>query len=134
MLKNSIRAYIQKFDLKQILFRKNVAKLVNDAKCNFYYSILVEMKFQKPLNENRWKRDFDITGNSTWKLLYTSRILTRMTELIIAEFNYKLLHGILNNNVSVSKWNKDVSPLCEICKTEKDTRHLLFDCKIVKPI
>ena len=64
MLKNSVRAYIQKFDclyakyvtVKQdvkFLFRNNVVKLVNDAKCNFYYSILVDMKFQKPLNENR---------------------------------------------------------------------------------
>ena len=131
MLKNSVRAYIRKFDcsyakyvtIKQdvkFLFRNNVVKLVNDAKCNFYYSILVDMKFQKPLNENRWKRLFDITGNSTWKQIYTSRKL-RMTELRIAEFNYKLLHGILNNNVSVSKWNKGVSPLCEICKTEEDT-------------
>ena len=51
------------------------------------------MKFQKSLYENRWKRDFDITGISTWKQIYTSRIL-RMTELKIAEFNYKLLHGI----------------------------------------
>ena len=67
-----------------------------------------------------WKRDFDIPGTSTWKQIYTSRILRR-TELRIAEFNYKLLHGIFNNNVSVSKWNKGVSPLCEICKTEEDT-------------
>ena len=47
------------------------------------------MKFQKPLNENRLKREFDITGNSIWKQIYTSRILG-MTELRIAEFNYKL--------------------------------------------
>ena len=108
MLKNSVRAYIRKFDcsyakyvtIKQdvkFLFRNNVVKPVNDAKCNFYYSILVDMKFQKPLNENRWKRLFDITGNSTWKQIYTCRILG-MTELRIAEFNYKLLHGILNNS------------------------------------
>ena len=137
MLKNSFRANIHKFDcsyakyvtVKQdvkYLFRNNVVKLVSDAKCNFYYSILVDMKFQKPLNEKRCKRDFDITGNSTWRQIYTSRILG-MTGLRIAEFNYKLLHGILNNNLSilifekylsVSKWNKDVSPLCEICETE----------------
>ena len=78
MLKNSVRAYIQKFDcsyakyvtIKQdvkFLFRKNVVKLVNDAKCNFYYSILVDMKFQKPLNEKESKREFDIAGNSTGK-------------------------------------------------------------------
>ena len=34
----------------------------------------------------------------------------------------------------MSKLNKDVSPLCEICKTEEDTSYLLYDCKIVKPI
>ena len=57
-----------------------------------------------------------------------------MTEKRISEFNYKLLNGILNNNVFVSKWNKDVSPLCEICKTEEDTKHLLYDCKMNKSI
>ena len=47
MLKNSVRAYIQKFDcsyakyvtIKQdvkFLFRNNVEKLFNDVKCNFY--------------------------------------------------------------------------------------------------
>ena len=34
----------------------------------------------KPLNENIRKREFDITGNSIWKQIYTGRIL-RMTEL-----------------------------------------------------
>ena len=52
----------------------------------------------------------------------------------ISEFNYKLLHGILNNNAYVSKWNKDVSPLCEICKDEENIEHLLIDCKIIKTI
>ena len=54
------------------------------------------------------EREFDITGNSTWKQIYTNRIL-RMTKLRISEFNYKLLQGILNNNnVSVSMLNKDI--------------------------
>ena len=77
MLKNSVKAYIQKFDcsyakyvtVKQdfkFLFKINVVRIVNDAKCNFYNSILVKMKFPKPMNGNKWKRDFDITGNSTW--------------------------------------------------------------------
>lgn len=33
----------------------------------------------------------------------------------IAEFGNKLLNGILNNNLNVSKWNKDVNSLCEHC-------------------
>lgn len=47
-----------------------------------------------------------------------------------------MLHGVLNNNAYVSKWNKDVSPLCEIhvCKDEENITHLLYDCKIIKTI
>ena len=86
MLKNSVSGYIQTFDCSyttyvivnqdvKFFFRNNVEILVNDAKCNFYYSILVDMKFQKPLNEYRPKREFDITGNSTWKQIYTNKII-----------------------------------------------------------
>ena len=53
-----------------------------------------------------------------------------MYEKCIAEFNYKLLHGILNNNVSVHMWNKNVSPMCEKCKCIEDIKHLLYDCKL----
>ena len=60
----------------------------------------------------------DITENSTRTQTYTNRRL-RMTELTISEFYYELLHGIMNNNVFVSKWNKDVSPLCEILQDRR---------------
>lgn len=50
------------------------------------------------------------------------------------EFNYKLLNSVLNNNLSVSKWNKDVSAECECCQTVEDCEHLLFSCKLVKHI
>lgn len=33
----------------------------------------------------------------------------------IAEFEYKLLHNILNNNLCVSKWNLNVKMSCENC-------------------
>ena len=52
----------------------------------------------------------------------------------IAEFNYKLLHCILNNNLAVSKRNKTVSPLCDVCLVDEYITHLLFECNIVKNI
>lgn len=42
-----------------------------------------------------------------------------MYEKRIAEFNYKLLNDILNNNVYVSKWNKDVSPFAPFVTLKK---------------
>lgn len=50
----------------------------------------------------------------------------------ISEFNYKLRHGILNNNLCVNKWNKAVSPLCEVFNVNEDIKLLLQDSKIVK--
>lgn len=41
---------------------------------------------------------------------------------------------VLNNNLSVSKWNKDVSAECECCQTIEDCEPLLFSCKLVKHI
>ena len=44
-----------KQDVK-FLFRKYVVKLEMMLSAHIYYSILVDLKFQKPLDENRWKR------------------------------------------------------------------------------
>ena len=46
----------------------------------------------------------------------------------------KLLHCILNNNIAVSKWNKTVSPLCDVCFVDEDIKNSLFECNIVKNI
>jgi hypothetical protein len=90
------------------------------------------MKFQKPLCENKWKKCFNV-NNSSFADTYITKI-GNMYEKRISEFKYKSLHGILSNNVYVNKWNKDVSPLGEICITKEDIKHLLYDCKIVKSI
>ena len=39
--------------------------------------------------------------------------ITKMTDKNIAEFNYKLLHKLLNNNLNASKWNENVQMFCE---------------------
>ena len=44
------------------------------------------------------------------------------------------MNNLLNNNKSVSSWNKDVSNLCSVCQLQEDTKHLIFDCKNVKDI
>lgn len=41
----------------------------------------------------------------------------------IAEINYKLLHCILNNNLTVNKSNENICPLCDACKLVEDTQH-----------
>lgn len=107
--------------------------LSRSTKSDFYYSIFIDNKFQKSVQENKWNRIFNIKEGYIWKNVYVSKI-KNMYEKRIAEFNYKLLNDILNNNVYVSKWNRDVSPFCSFCNIEEDIKHVLYDCEIVKPI
>lgn len=74
-----------------------------------------------------------VSAKIIWKNVYNQKI-NCMHDKKIAEFNYKLLNCVLNNNLSVSKWNKDVSAECECCQTIEDCEHLLFSCKLVKHI
>ena len=111
------------------LFKNNRRLSVENLKCNFYYNIFINMKFERPLFEMKWSRMFNVSERELWRSIYRSKIVY-MYEKCIAEFNYKLLHGILNNNLSVNKWNKTVSPLCEKCICIEDVKHLLFDCQL----
>lgn len=144
MLKKAVRDYKLKFDCSyakyvnvkpnvHFSFKNNVVKSIREIRSNFYYSIFIELKFQKPLLEKKRTNTFNIQGVNTWKYIYRNKILN-VYEKRISEFNYKLLHGILNNNAALSKWNKVITPLCENCEIEDDMNHLLFDCKIVKPL
>lgn len=67
---------------------------------------------------------FDLeTVDFNCEKFYTSKI-KQLYKNNITEFNYKLLHCIVNNNLAVSKWNENVSPLCGVCKLVEDTQHL----------
>ena len=114
------------------LFKNNRRMSVENLKCNFYYNIFISMKFERPLFEIIWSKMFNVSARETWRSIYNSKIVN-MYEKCISEFNYRLLHGILNN-LSVNKWNKNVSPLCEKCLCIEDVKHLLFDCQLTKYI
>ena len=96
--------------------------------------VLVDTKFQNPLYESEWKSIFDLNSSDfNWEKVYISKI-KQIYDNKIAEFNDKLLHCILNNNLPISKWNKTVSPLFDICLIDEDIKYSLFECNIVKNI
>ena len=113
-------------------FRNNQTRNVMHIRSKFYYSIYVSLKLHRSIYENKWKNAFKIE-KSQWENIYNCKI-SLMHEKVIAEFNYKLLNGLLNCNLSVSKWNKQISPKCELCNCDDDIKHLLFKCTIVENI
>ena len=88
------------------LFKNNRRLSVANLQWDFYSWIFIDMKFEKPLYEMKRSKMWNISAKDSWKRVYRSKILY-MYENCIAEFNYKLVHGILNNNVSVHMWKKN---------------------------
>ena len=115
------------------LFRDNSVRFVKDLKSDFYYSIFVSTKFQRSVYEYMWQKTFTFSNKYVWKNVYLSKIIN-IYEKSVAEFNYKLLNCILNNNLNVSKWNKDVRPFCEYCMIVENNEHLLYTCKLCENI
>lgn len=115
------------------LFKNNVQFSIHSLKSNFYYSILVNTKFHYPLYESMWENLFGLDNDRNLEKIYSSKI-KQMYAYNIAEFNYKLLYCIVNNNLVVSNGNENVFPLCNTCNLIEYAQHLLFSCGIVKNI
>ena len=79
-------------------------------------------------------REFDIHDNIYRRKIYCNKI-KYISDPIIAEFNYKLLHNILNNNYLLSKWRPGFDMKCRYCDTViENTKHLIYECYNVRNI
>ena len=74
MLKQAMKKYVKLYDFSNahyvqisrkevFLFKNNEQISVNFLKSGFYYSILVDTKFQNPLYESKWKSTFDLNSS-----------------------------------------------------------------------
>ena len=141
---NIFRKFVRKFDfsnakyinIKMIhafLFH-NAFHPINNQKCKFFYENLLKKKFQKPIYQSVLSKEFHIEDRKLWQNIYCSKIKD-IFDKSVAEFNYKLLNNILNNNYMVSKWNKEVQKYCSVCFTQvENSRHLIYECRNVVQI
>jgi hypothetical protein len=68
-----------------------------------------------------WSKLFDINFQKYKAAIYSTKIRKTKDNLKrLAEFNYNLLNNLLNNNKSVSTWNKNVSSLCNFCQLQEE--------------
>ena len=111
---------------KYVLLKGNKYIIINDINSSDFYDILISKKFLKPITEKNWSDLFGIPSH-IWVSIYYMKI-TKMTDKNIAEFNYKLLHKLLNNNLNVSKWNENVQMFCKNCGGVENIAHLLYEC------
>jgi hypothetical protein len=72
----------------------------------------------------------DITTDKIESIFMTK--VVKIYENKIAEFNYKILHGILVCGNLVSKWDSDIDKNCDICNQKETIEHMIWLCSIAR--
>lgn len=134
--------HLSRIDLRTINSTNSLTKLhfyfegkledTSNKKSNFFYSILVKKKSQKPIMENIWCKEFQI-DKYYFNEIYKNKVRS-LFDKSVAEFNYKLLHNLLTTNLSVSKWDKNINGNCNNCNIPENIKHLIFECDLLMPL
>ena len=115
------------------LMFKDIEYKVCDQQTSFYYNILTEIKFIRPIAEKSWSRTFGYVTEDKWSKIYTLKIKETVGPKL-SEFNYKLLNALLPCGQLVSKWDKNISKFCNWCREIENTEHMIFSCERVNHI
>ena len=144
IIKNILMPWISKCELslahgvqecKDVRFlHGNKIFVIKDQSSKFFYELLASSFSERNYMEQSLSLRFRIPNEpDIWESIYTQKIKT-MYITKLAEFNFKILHNILPCGMSLSKWQKDVSVLCEFCKKPESVEHMLLECIRVQDI
>lgn len=142
IVKNAKKMHLSRIALRTIKFTNSLAKLqfyfeekleyTSNKKSKFFYSILIKKKFQKPIMENIWCKEFQI-DKYYFNVINKNKIRS-LFDKSVSEFNHKLLHNLLTTNLSVSKWDKNINGNCNNCNMPENIKHLIFECDLLMPL
>ena len=135
-----VRHIFKKFELRfdfskipYVLFKKIEKKIFLKQNTKNFYSTLIKHKFQKP-SLTKLSREFQITDKKKWESIFLFKV-KYINDKSLAEFNYKLIHNLLCNNLLISKWDKTITNKCKQCRDDiENAKHLIFDCSNVQHI
>ena len=116
----SICVYVNKTELP-ITFIRNK---------DVYLSVL-KPTLAPPICREKWSKLFP-DCSLDWKKIFCLSFNT-IRDSKLQSLQYKILYNIYPCNWYVSKWNHEISPLCNICKKPDTLIHFFAECDLVKP-
>ena len=108
----------------EVSFHLDVTKIGS----KYFYDNLINKKAKPLPNLETWSAQF---GNVIWDNVYQQKIKNQ-PESKYAEFNFKIVSGILATNSKLFKWKKSEIKSCIYCQCDEHTaQHLLSSCQHV---
>ena len=75
-----------------------------------------------------WEAALADQVNIMWSNVWQRQTIKLSPDRKLAEFNLKILHGILPNMSNLHKWKLVPAPLCAVCLVREDTEHMFVSC------
>ncbi len=110
-----------------------VNKLKNCIKpCKIFYKLFIEKIKESPINcQKKWSEELEFNLENLNDVFSSIYMTTKNTQL--QNFQFKLIHRILQTNVFLYKCKRKETELCSFCFEVKEKfLHLFWECNIVK--
>ena len=99
--------------------------------CKMIYKLLLKEKITITYMQAYWEAALADQVNIMWSNVWQRQTIKLSPDRKLAEFNFKILHGILPNMSNLHKWKLVPTPLCALCLVREDTEHMFVSCRCV---
>ena len=134
ILQKALHHYVDGLDnaeprnIKSPLFGNEDVGSIVKKKSKFFYTCILESEI--PRCQAFWCDVFNKDINFT--SVYNNKV-TKMSDVKLAETNFKILHNILPCGENLVKWKKKNDDKCSLCCEKETIIHMLYKCKYVNP-
>ncbi len=125
-------ACIEPNDIKCAIFHDKEGTIdITKAKSNFFYTYIIKSELLEPNCQAYWQTFFN--KEIDFYNVYLHK-LVKISDIKIAETNFKILNNILPCNENLEKWKKKCCSKCSLCGEQENIPHLIFECKLIRPL
>ena len=124
-------AHIEPNVIKCAIFHDKEGTIdITKAKSNFFYTYIIKSELLEPNCQAYWQAFFN---EIDFYNVYLYKFV-KISDIKIAETNFKILNNILPCNENLEKWKKKCCSKCSLCGEQENIPDLIFDCKLIRPL
>ena len=115
---------------------QNPSLIIDDLaniKSKFFYDCILRERMGRPVAQERYWQGVVHSDEINFNTIYVSNFC-HIKDKKLAEFKFKVIHGILPCNVNLHKWKIRNTKACSVCGHDENIEHLLYNCKYAAKI
>ena len=105
---------------------------VLDIRCRNYYLLFIKPLCKPPIAQEKWQEQFNIKPEDWLEIYVTPFKVIRDTD--VQSLQYKIINRFFPCKYIVSKWYKNVEPICDYCEEVDTIQHYFYYCQEINKL